>query len=89
MEESRVSGGGVWAVAAGLLAMILIYTLTALLPKIAAAADRLLDKLIKPREDKKPPVSGEYKVYDIYEGEMNLTEISNDSKGANENGKGQ
>ncbi len=63
------SGTGGAALLMGLLAMVLIYLVTELMPKIAAAVDRLFGI----KGEKPPPAAaGDYKVKDIYEGEKNL-----------------
>ena len=71
------------AVFLGVLAMTLIYAVTVFLPKIAAAVDRLMGKKQEefPECDAEPSparVEDNYKVYDIYEGELNLDD--NDKK---------
>lgn len=78
-------GSVLGAVAMGVLAMVLIYILTAKLQTIAGFVDKILG-----RDEKLPPrpsperVEEEYKVYDIYEGEMNLDD--NDKLKENKNG---
>ncbi len=67
----------------GILAMALIYAVTVFLPKIAAGVDKLLGGKAEsgkkqadiPDDNAEPSperVGESYKVYDIYEGEMNL-----------------
>lgn len=65
------AASGAAALITGILAMVLIYAVTVLLPKIAAAVDKALD--IK-RSEVPPAPAGDdnYKVKDIYEGELNL-----------------
>lgn len=70
VPDSAANTAPGWAVLlAGLAALVLIYIVTVFLPKIAAAADRLLG-----RENKEAPPRSEeeYRVYDIYEGENDL-----------------
>ena len=70
------SGLGSSLIMAG-IALVLIYALTANIQKIAAFVDRLFGK---GSDGGKPDPErvGDYKVYDIYEGEMNLDD--NDKK---------
>lgn len=63
------------AVFMGVLAMALIYALTANMQRIAAFVDKLLGTGNNPHDPNPERVEGEYKVYDIYEGEMNLDDI--------------
>lgn len=67
------------ALLAGLLAMVLIYAVTAALPKIAAAVDKLLGRVIPPGKNA-PPNGGEenYRPNDIYSGEDNLQDRENE-----------
>lgn len=58
------------AVLTGIIAIALIYLVTVFLPKIAAAADKLLDRNVK--KDVQAENDGDYKVYDIYQGELNI-----------------
>lgn len=62
-------GTPVWAfLVSAIAAMVLIYIVTANLPKIAAKVDKLLGRDKK----KEPPVKAEdYKVNDIYEARKN------------------
>ena len=64
--NTEITSTALGVILSGLLAMVLIYLVTAFLPKIAAAVDRLLG-----REKKEtPPIKAEeYEVCDIYEGE--------------------
>lgn len=70
------SGLGSSLIMAG-IALVLIYALTANIQKIAAFVDKLFGK---GSDGGKPDPErvGDYKVYDIYEGEMNLDD--NDKK---------
>ena len=64
--NTEITSTALGVILSGLLAMALIYLVTAFMPKIAAAVDRLLG-----REKKEtPPITAEeYEVCDIYEGE--------------------
>lgn len=79
--SEKASAEGLSAIIAGVAAMILIVIVTVTLPKIAAFVDRLFG-----REKAKPPapcperVEENYKVYDIYEGELNHENNDNDKK---------
>lgn len=84
------------ALITGIIAMVLIYLLTTFLPKMAAAVDKAWDSISGKKkknipDDKAEPsparVEDNYKVYDIYEGEMNLDDYKDDEK-ENPNGKG-
>ncbi len=77
----NVRGSALGAVFMGVLAMVLIYTVTVFMPKIAAFVDKLLGKTADSRQEKisdahaEPSparVEQDYKVHDIYEGEKNL-----------------
>lgn len=70
------------AIGMAVLAMVLIYIVTANLQKIAGAVDRLLgrkpdDCAASSREPIPERVEDNYKVKDIYEGEMNLDDEEN------------
>ena len=84
------------ALITGTIAMVLIYLLTTFLPKMAAAVDKAWDSISGKKkknipDDKAEPsparVEDNYKVYDIYEGEMNLDDYKDVEK-ENPNGKG-
>ena len=69
------------AVLLGVIAMALIFAVTVFLPKIAAAVDKVLGRdngkmqADVPNDDAEPSparVQDDYKVYDIYDGELNL-----------------
>ena len=71
------------AVGMAVLAMVLIYIVTANLQKIAAAVDRLLgrkpdDSAASGVEPIPERVEGNYKVKHIYEGELNLDDNNQD-----------
>lgn len=98
-ETSTASGSAMplgSALITGIIAMVLIYLLTTFLPKMAAAVDKAWDSISGKKkknipDDKAEPsparVEDNYKVYDIYEGEMNLDDYKDDEK-ENPNGKG-
>ena len=98
-ETSTASGSAMQlgsALITGTIAMVLIYMLTTFLPKMAAAVDKAWDSISGKKkknipDDKAEPsparVEDNYKVYDIYEGEMNLDDYKDDEK-ENPNGKG-
>ena len=98
-ETSTASGSAMSlgsALITGTIAMVLIYLLTTFLPKMAAAVDKAWDSISGKKkknipDDKAEPsparVEDNYKVYDIYEGEMNLDDYKDDEK-ENPNGKG-
>lgn len=65
--KQEMSAAG--AVLTGIIAIALIYLVTVFLPKIAAAVDKLLDRNVK--KDVQAENEGDYKVYDIYQGELN------------------
>lgn len=82
-ETAKTGANAAAAVLTGVIAMVLIYIVTANLKKIADAVDRLLshkpdDSAASGREPVPERVEGNYKVYDIYEGEKNLGD--NDKK---------
>lgn len=82
-ETAKSGANAAAAVLTGVIAMVLIYIVTANLQKIAAAADRLLgrkpdDSAASGTEPIPERVEDNYKVYDIYEGEINLGD--NDKK---------
>lgn len=99
MEETQAYTGAAaeglpigLALILGTLAMVLIYIVTASLPKIAAKVDKLLGRDPAengkkqddiPNDDAEPSparVGDNYKAYDIYEGEMNLDDYNDDDK---------
>ena len=55
-----------------IIALVLIYFAAVLCPKAAALIDRLFGKI--PADDNKEPSAEEYKVYDIYEGDLNYSD---------------
>lgn len=64
--NTEITSSAIGIILSGLLAMVLIYLVTAFMPKIAAAVDRLLG--IEKKEA--PPIKAEeYEVCDIYQGE--------------------
>lgn len=69
-------------VVSAVIAMALIYGLAVFSPKIAAFVDRLFGKNVPEGKDTsdKNENDGGYRVYDIYEGEMNLDETPRDDK---------
>ena len=97
-ETSTASGSAMplgSALITGIIAMVLIYLLTTFLPKMAAAVDKAWDSISGKKkenipDDKAEPsparVEDNYKVYDIYEGEMNLDDYNKDDKKENPNG---
>lgn len=94
-ETAPASGGLGSALITGIIAMVLIYLVTTFLPKMAAAVDKAWDSISGRKkknipDDKAEPsparVEDNYKVYDIYEGEMNLDDYNKDDKKENPNG---
>lgn len=80
-DKPAASAGA--AVGMAVLAMVLIYIVTANLQKIAAAVDRLLgrkpdDSAASGVEPIPERVEENYRVKDIYEGEMNLDDNKDD-----------
>ena len=80
-DKPAASAGA--AVGMAILAMVLIYIVTANLQKIAGAVDRLLgrkpdDSAASGVEPIPERVEGNYKVKDIYEGELNLDDNNQD-----------
>jgi hypothetical protein len=66
-SDSAESGTPVWSfIVSAIIAMVLICLLTVYLPKIAAAADRLLGRNTSPASGE-PTKAEDFKVNDIYE----------------------